>query len=497
VATAPPTQRELDGIRDGADRFIAELDEEYYRNYSGLKETLELAPIYERYSDLTELETAQRVGAAVDGDRRTRELWRFTCEGYLGSLTRELAEREAAVEAELTATVDGEEIPFRMLRPAIANEPDRERRRRLEDARCALGAEHLNPIHLESWRLTYDGVRDLGSPTYLALHRDAFAMDLDRLAEQCRAVLESTEALWEHWGDRLFRARVGVGLAEAERFDVAAVFRATAWDAQFPPDRMLAGLEATLLDLGIDLRNQRNVVLDLEQRPRKVPRAYCFPIEVPERVILMIQPIGGPDDWRALFHEAGHAEHFAHASADLSVEERRLGDNAVTEGWASLLEHLVDEPTWLNRRLDVPRPHEFAQEGAVGQLWFVRRYCAKLLYELELHAADEPVGLEDRYVEILSDALKIAPSATDYLSDVDAGFYVSAYLRSWAFEAQLRSFLREEYGNAWFARREAGSLLQELWSLGQQPTAEELLADVTGATLEMETIAERIRESLR
>jgi len=179
------------------------------------------------------------------------------------------------------------------------------------------------------------------------------------------------------------------------------------------------------------------------------------------------------------------------------VEERRLGDNAVTEGWAMLLQHLTDEPAWLTRRLDFPRPDEFAKEGAVGLLYFVRRYCGKILYELEFHAADDPTTMRSRYVEILGDAVKINPSPTDYLGDIDAGFYVSSYLRSWAFESQLREHLRNEYGNAWFARREAGSLLRELWSLGQKPTAEELLEDVTGATLEMEAVADRIRETLR
>ena len=58
---------------------------------------------------------------------------------------------------------------------------------------------------------------------------------------------------------------------------------------------------------------------------------------------------------------------------------------------------------------------------------------------------------------------------------------MTGYLRSWAFEAQLRDFLRSEFGNDWFARREAGDLLRELWALGQGPTAEELLQDVTGA----------------
>ena len=41
-------------------------------------------------------------------------------------------------------------------------------------------------------------------------------------------------------------------------------------------------------------------------------------------------------------------------------------------------------------------------------------------------------------------------------------------------EAQLREFLREELGNAWFAQRDAGDLLRELWSLGPEPTADEL-----------------------
>jgi hypothetical protein len=206
--------------------------------------------------------------------------------------------------------------------------------------------------------------------------------------------------------------------------------------------------------------------------------------------------MGGPDDWRALFHEAGHTEHFAHTSADLSVEDRRLGDNAVTEGWAMLLQHLIDEPAWLLRRLDVPRPQEFAVEGATGLLYFVRRYCAKLLYELEFHAADDPTALRGRYVELLGDALKVEPSPTDYLGDIDSGFYVTAYLRSWAFEAQLRRFLRERFGNTWFTRKDAGSLLRELWSEGQRMNADELLSEVTGAPIEMEAVAERVRESL-
>ena len=169
---------------------------------------------------------------------------------------------------------------------------------------------------------------------------------------------------------------------------------------------------------------------------------------------------------------------------------------AVTEGWAALFEHLVTEPAWLNRRLDVPRPADLAYDGAVSLLYFARRYSAKLLYEIDFFQSPDVPSMRERYFELLSDALKLPVNRESYLDDIDGSFYVIGYLRSWAFEAQLRDFLRSEFGNQWFAKREAGDLLRELWSLGQGPTADELLKDVTGATLEMASVGARIRENL-
>jgi hypothetical protein len=489
------TQRELDDYRGQADRFIAALNEEYYLHYAGLKDSLDLEPIYDEFAELTSLEQANRIGAAVDGDRRIRELWRFACQGYLGNLTREHEERSAEIEAGLTATVDGEEIPYRMIRPTIANEPDRDKRQRLEHARNELTEEHLLPLQVDVMGVEQAAVRELGAPNYAELHR-RLGFRLDELAERARTFLAETEPMFEESADSLFRERVGVGLAEAKRWDVARLFRAPEWDTAFPGDKMLPALEATLADLGIDLNAQENVELDVEQREKKTPRAFCSPIEVPQRVVLVIQPVGGVDDWRALFHEAGHTEHYAHTNADLAMEDKRLGDFAVTEGWAMLMEHLVQDAAWLNRRLDVPRAGQFVAEGATTLLYLVRRYCAKLLYEIELFEAEDPVPLKTRYVELLSDALKIEPSETDYLADVDAGFYVTAYVRAWAFEAQLTRFFREKFGTTWFTQRSAGSLLRELWSEGQRLTADELLKELTSAEIDLEAVSEHVREGL-
>lgn len=495
MAVAPLTLGELEELRAKADRFLAELTEEHYRHYAGLKDTLELEPIYERYPELHALRTAQALRLAATGDRRTRELWRFACAEYLANLTRGYSERIAGLEASLQATVDGEPVGYRMLRPTMANEPDRDRRRALEEARCALSEEHLAPLYEEAARTTLAAAPDLGADDLVELHRQ-FGFRLDELAEQAREVLADTDSLFERELDRLFRRRLGLSLAEAERWDVPRLFRAPAWDPFFPGEGMLPALEATLADLGIDLRAQANVEVDVERRETKSPRAFCAPIEVPGRVVLVVQPIGGVDDWLALFHEAGHTEHFAFTSPDLPVEERRLGDNALTEGWAALLEHLVDDRRWLGRRLDVPRPEELEAERGAHMLWYLRRYCAKLLYELELYRADDVRAMRSRYVELLGGALRVEPSPSDWLADVDPGFYVTEYLRSWAFEAQVRFHLCERFGRDWFTRREAGALLRELWSLGQKPTADELLADLTGAEIELAAVVERAREKI-
>ena len=393
--------RELDEYRERVDRFIAELDEEYYLHFAGLKETLDLVPIYDRYADLTTLEKARSIGASVNGSNGIRELWRFACEGYLGQLTKEYEEKVARLEAELKTTVDGEEIGFRMIRPSIANAAERSKRERLERARNELVEEHLNPIYLEAHAAVRNGVGEFGASNYFELYK-RFGFDLETLAEQCRAFLDSTEQLHEKIADKLFRDRVGVPLAEAQRWDTPRMMRGPTWDQAFPADRMIPALRETLAGLGVDLDSQENVHLDVENR-RRGPARVLRADRVPGRVMLVIKPIGGPDDWGALFHEAGHTEHYAHTSADLAVEDKRLGDNAVTEGWAMLLEH--------HRQSRLAQPHarlparERVRRGGAAILVFS---CAATARSCSTRSSSTKrtisIALSPRYVELLGTA---------------------------------------------------------------------------------------------
>lgn len=482
---------ELETYRSEVDRFIAALDEEYYLHFAGHKASLELAPIYERHGHIASLETCRELGELAQTDASVRWLWRFACEGYLASATIAEDEEIARLEIDAELPVDGERIPFRSVRAEIATESDRGRRGRLDTARASMTEATLNPVLRSALERTRDATEQLGAPSYRSLY-ESLGFDLTALAVACAGLLAETEDLYVDRFGALVQRRLGIGLDVAERHDLHRLLRAPEWDEGFPAQKMVPALEHTLAGLAIDLRAQRNIHLDTDERPTKSPRAFCAPIEVPGKIMLVIKPIGGLDDWRALFHEAGHAEHYAHTNPALPVEARRLGDNSVTEGFAFLLEHLVDDPVWLRRRLDFARPDELASEAAALLLYAVRRYCGKLLYELDLHESASPDQMPERYATILGEATKIAHAEADFLSDVDAGFYCSSYLRAWAVEAQLREFLAEQYGNAWFASTSAGSLLRELWYEGQSMDAEQLLGEVAGLPLELSRITSRL-----
>jgi len=303
---------------------------------------------------------------------------------------------------------------------------------------------------------------------------DLLEVDLGTLAGQMADLLAKTDALWRAELDAVL-AEGEIPRAEAGIADLRYLLGGPQFDTLFPKDRLLPALEDTLSGLGIPLTGQPNIHLDTEERPRKSPRAFCCPVRVPSDVRLVIMPRGGREDYNSLLHEAGHALHFANTDPDAPFAFRCLGDNSVTESYAFLLNMLVRSPAWLRDVARVEPDPAYLRFGRFYQLYYLRRYAAKLAYERELHAADTPgLALADRYVRILSDAMGVEIPAASYLSDVDDGFYCSCYLRAWVLEVHLRGTLVSEFGERWYASKDAGDYLKGLWRFGQQFTADEI-----------------------
>jgi hypothetical protein len=284
------------------------------------------------------------------------------------------------------------------------------------------------------------------------------------------------------------RAEIDMGFGDLARADLPAFFRAPSLDPLFPAERLLPAFEETVAGLGLDTGAPGEIILDAEPRPKKSPRAFCAPVRVPDEVYLVITRIGGREDYETLLHEAGHAEHYSHVDRTLPFEHRFLGDNSVTEGFAFLFQHLAEDPVWLERRLGIADPAPVVEQARASKLVFLRRYCAKLSYELELQGEGGIDGLDETYARRLSDAVGVDWPRVTWLSDVDSFFYAAAYLRAWALETHLRAELRARFGEAWFDEPAAGELLRTLWSAGQREPADELLARLTGAELDFSVL---------
>jgi hypothetical protein len=485
---------DLDGYRRAAEQFISELELERYRHYAGLKDEYEIEPIYARHGWLFTRESVNairsKLAAAAPGSeqqRRLRMLTDFAVEGYIGEDTK-TAERElASREASMTIDVDGERMSFRASAVAQANEPDAGRRALIEAARVELVESELGTLYRELLERQHDCARTLGWRSYVEMSGDCKGVDLAALAAQTAEFSAATERVYPRLLEPEVRRTFGFGLDRLRRADLSRFFRAPDEDRRFPAERLLPAFAETLRQLGIDPLDQRNIILDLRARPKKSPRAFCAAVRTPGEVYLMVAPVGGRDDFSALFHEGGHAEHAAHVDPALPFEFRYLGDNAITECYAFLFEHLIEDREWLERRLGVDDVSALLSRARAERLVYVRRYAAKLAYELELHGGEAPVSfpvLAERYSDLLGAAVMVRWPAQTFLADVDPGFYCACYLRAWALETHVRWWLRDRYGPRWFESVEAGASLRRLWRNGQRLTPEELLAQMSGGALD-------------
>jgi hypothetical protein len=164
---------------------------------------------------------------------------------------------------------------------------------------------------------------------------------------------------------------------------------------------------------------------------------------------------------------------------------------SVTESFAFLIEHLVEDPSWLAATLGIDDAADALAHAAATKLMLLRRYAAKISYELELHGwGVDLAAMPGRYAELLGSATRVGWPEAAWISDIDGGFYVACYLQAWALETHWSRALRDRHSERWFESPEAGRWLRELWSQGQRLDAVELLGHALGERLDFGVIAD-------
>ncbi|OGU02610.1 MAG: hypothetical protein A2W29_10610 [Gemmatimonadetes bacterium RBG_16_66_8] len=470
-----------------------ELGREYYLTGAGHRAVAGLQVIYARHPSLLSDEALDC--ARVSG---SRELAEWVVGLRLGRAVAALEERQLAWEQAAVVSSAGRRMPYLRVPIELANLEDRAARSALDSARGALVTAGLTPIRQERLERECEVLRALGYADQVTAASTLSGIDLRALGCDAEAFLESTADLYRDVLARVVRHRLGgAPLSDLLRADAAWAFRVREYDASFSGPAMAGVAERQMADMGLDVTSGGAITFDTDERPGKQPRAFCVPVRVPQEVYLVLRPRGGHADYRTFWHELGHALHFASVEPSQPFAARWLGDNSVTEGYAMLWDHMTIDVAWLRHcgQLSRERAAVLAFEVAVHELYMVRRYAAKLTYELVLHGPGRPAAAAE-YADRLTRATLFRYTGDDYLADVDPWFYAARYLRAWQFEAAMARPLVSRFDEDWYRNPRAGPEVQALMSRGQAAPADRLAEDATGAPLSFGPLAARLEQQL-
>lgn len=485
-----------------------------------LADTYASAEIYAKYPLLTDAATFERLKPLYDnnpGHDTLRRMYKSVLDTYVDSQLSSQNDAYENAKSQLKVdlsdlgltTTTGEpvgEVLYEDLSEWLKRLSDKSQREAVY-AKLKIAFEaHLAPLFMATFTQKQQLMADLGYADTVGFYSQMLGHPLPRLGQVAQQLLADTKALYSERVSDYYTQRTGLPFAQASRADISYVFYGPGAsdptiEAKFKADRLLAVAASTFNGLGFNFsaiaapvnfqsREEhqaavsrvaqpsdepvRRIYLDVAHRPGKRSRAYVYPAKVPSEVYLSVKPEGGLDDYLAFFHESGHALHFAYGDPALSYTQALMGNNAVTEAYAYLFQNLLLNRHWLVHQvgLSPEQAKAVVNRGALNDLYMLRRYCAKLCFELVLFADSTIEGKGARYSELLTEATGFAYDAEGWRRDVDAGFYVADYFTAWTLEAQLRFVLAQRFGNPahagedWYTNPQAGAFLVALWAEG-------------------------------
>jgi hypothetical protein len=418
-----------------------------------------------------------------------------------------------AAEGAATATVAFEKgpIPYRNLPLKIAAEPDPARRAQLYAASTQIVSEKLNPILVRKEEAAQAAARAAGYADYVAMSEELRAVKLPELLAQGVAYVRATEPFFKSTADRVAREELGIGLDQIRLSDFGRLWKSPKLAALFEKDIQIAALQAFLAGIGLDLKTAvgGEVKVDDSLNPLKRPRAFVQPVDPPRDVRLSVKPQGGLDDTWTLFHEAGHAVHFASTTIE-PWENKLLGHGAPTEAFGEFFRHAFSDPRFLRRYRDFlvahgkPAPSNaqlaaVLRRTALIEMYYLRRYAfAKIAYELRLHGrpltdiepavallpapekvrGNDEASLRELYRQAFSVAYGFTlneQEASRFRVDVDDSFYSADYARAFALAGMMHEGMRRKFGQDWYGNPAVGKFLREqLFSRGTALSPEDV-----------------------
>jgi len=488
----------VESLRDSVERFQIELTREYYLAYSGRSESVDLEKVYKKYEELSDFDNLKyllkrREDSEGEERRRLSYLAHFLAMLLEGRETISLSDKMDEKKASAKITIDVDTFSLYQASAIIGIEDNRDKRRMISEEINKI-TEDINPDTRKFWNLSHEFARKLGYTDYVNMYSNLSLVDYKSVCDAMKWFVDVSSDLYHQLLKDRVREEIGITLKEMEAYDTRYLLNMNSLRSYLPDDKILTILKDWTNDFKFDPTARGNIKFDIEARDRKSPRAFCAPVVIPTEVYLCIFPKGGYSSYQSLFHELGHAVHFGYTESTYPMEYKYLGDNAVTESFAFLFDHLFINRQWVGRYLKIDDIDNFLRYSLLYEIYMLRRYAGKIDYELRFHrdSNGKEEGIRSLYSEILERTTMIRQNGSYYLQDIDANMYVVCYIRAWMLEALVSTYLIKNYGDDWFINPKARDFIIDLFSMGQKYTADEIARRLGYSGLEVEVMWKRL-----
>ena len=202
------------------------------------------------------------------------------------------------------ATFEGRRVSNNELSNMIALEPEREKRRRAFAALAQVGKKMV-PGLMRLIMKRNQIAKSLGWKSYYSEKLRFSKIDEDFLFTLLERLLILSENAYNHFLEEHLKE---LGIGRAEIWDLS--FEPSGLNQKlrryFPKDQLLERVKATYLNIGFDL-DKIPIEIDAEEREGKSQHGFCFPIDPPDDIRILLNIDDGPLMANFLLHELGHA----------------------------------------------------------------------------------------------------------------------------------------------------------------------------------------------
>ncbi len=276
--------------------------------------------------------------------------------------------------------VKGREVDSADITHILRHNPDRQTRREAWEAMEPL-AEEVRADTLALFRLRNSLAQAEGFGAFPDIKLAADGLAYTSLLEYYVELEASTRDAYLRFLDRAC-GRLGLGTLMPWDIEYALSLLTTPDEKYFPPDGVLEKVSQGLVRAGF-AKGTRVAQVTVAPIPYG---GICYDVEVPDDIRLLVNPRPGFLTYSILFHEFGHAQHFAHIQQPNYLFRSEYG--CMPEGLAITVQRLALDETWLTEIAGVPEAQ--AEQLAKGKrditVHRLRKLMADSTVELKAYA---------------------------------------------------------------------------------------------------------------